>query len=266
MEANGTPRPHTAGRNAYILALSRYCKGFWESLRDEVLRPGLDLQQHEAPWSEINRLLVAWFEHWQIEDEWLKKAAANIFQYWLTVAENRGMQHLEGFPLPVFCAPDADELSSLGPFVPVFESATFLPEWRLSESEQETLEADPSDLASRIFNVRRNYETVAAFKARMEPQFRKQLDAYTSSFELSVRSYPPDQNDDIEIQKHAAWTALFQVGKYTLPEIHNWELNRTENEVLTQTIHEAVKRFASSIGLTLRTPKRGRPAGRHKQK
>ena len=116
----------------------------------------------------------------------------------------------------------------------------------------ESLAAQP--LAIRIFETTVARESAFKFKKRMRVQFGAQLAAYVARCEARILEVRNTQRD-------AAWTALFQCG-LTPKRIEAWEFKRSGDAFTHARIQQVVKKFAASIGLTLRTPKAGRNSKR----
>ena len=87
-------------------------------------------------------------------------------------------------------------------------------------------------------------ETWDSFSGRLLKDMRRQLNLYRSTV---IKYYGIDKGN---LPRDARWTVLFQKGQ-TASQISR-ELPRANKEPI-QTVSKAVKRFARSIGLTLRT-------------
>ena len=255
------PQKNVRGRSSYLQALSQYINPFCESLRDEVLyrcdyfecmasERSLPEGSQEMAQASFDR----WLGNWGIVDEWLKDGCWHTIQRWALEVHENGRETLNNrHPLPVwYGANDANLAAALSEFQPIFEQPYPAPLSPLSPGEMESLAAQP--LAIRIFETTVARESASKFRKRMQVQFGTQLAAYIAQCEARILEVRNAQRD-------AAWTALFQCG-LTPKRIEAWEFKRSGNAFSHARIQQAVKKFAASIGLTLRKPKAGRNSKR----
>jgi hypothetical protein len=249
------PNKNLAGRNFFVQALI-LVSGFWESLRDEVLFPGSDHFLAIARGEEVSeesklqaqRLFDGWLLARRIVDEWLMEAAQHTIQAWAMQLLDGGGTALEkGLPRPWYGPTEAALMPALQEFRPELDHPYPLPLNPLTAEEQNILETSPVGL--RIYQAGVAREAPQDFRKRMRKQFDARLDAFVQNLETRIL-------ESRNMQRDAAWTALYQGGK-SPKAIETWEWNRSKTAYSHARIQQAIKEFAAAIGLTLRSPKRG---------
>jgi hypothetical protein len=255
------PEKSVSGRVFYIVYLAQYCEGFWESLRDHVLHPCLFFAYRasgqpipEGLQESAQACFDKWLLDWQITDEWLIKTCHYVISAWAMQVHHGGRAAVDNcHPLPVWYGPSEANLAAALPrFSPVFEQPYPSPLETLLPEERSILADEP--LGLRMYEASVARESSAAFKKRMRDQFDLQLAEYSDRCEAKIL-------EQKNMRRDAAWTALFQCG-LSPKSIEAWEFGRSGNRFSHARIQQAVKGFASAIGLTLRKPKAGRNAKR----
>jgi hypothetical protein len=258
------PDQSISGRVCFIQAVSIYCPGFWENLRDDVLLTNSDFFALRASGRVVpdetlaaaQACLDRWLWDWSIEDEWLMDSCRHTLDAWAAQCHHDGPESLDNvYPLPVWYGPNEPILSAaLSEFTPVFTLPYFLPKKELpAEDRQALLDGPPTSL--RIYEATVERESPAEFRQRMRAQFEAQLGNYTSARESQILLERGTQRRD------AAWTALFHFGM-TPKQLEAWEFERSRETFSQARIQQVVKAFALAIGLTIRPPKAGRAAKR----
>ena len=250
------PDKSVAGRVTYLLSLGWYCQGFWESLRDEVLRPCeyFALVASDQPVAaKVQEIAQAAFDQWLwawiIEDEWIVTAAHHTLTSWAMIQLRLGAAALDVYPLLPFFGPSQVNLqSALETFSPIFQDAYLLSLEKLSAEQRQIISENPVGL--RMFEAAAKRESVSSFKKRMRSQFAEQLREYVAQRQKRILE---QKNTD----RDAAWTALYQCGRKSPKFIESWEADRSGGSYTHIRIMQVVKEFADSIGLTLRAPKAG---------
>jgi hypothetical protein len=248
------PNKNLAGRNFFVQALI-LVPGFWESLRDEVLFPYSDYflavarkEVSEEGKQQAQRLFDRWLLARGIVDEWLMEAAQHTIQAWAMQLLHEGRTALEkGRLRPWYGPTEAALMPALQEFRPELNQAYPLPLKPLTAEEQRVLGASPVGL--RIYQAGVAREPLRHFRKRMRKQFDAQLDAFVANLEARMM-------ESRNMQRNAAWTALYQGGK-SPKAIETWEWNRSQTAHSHARIQQAVHEFADAIGLTLRSPRGG---------
>jgi len=255
------PENSVCGRLWYVHAVSQYINGFWESLKNDVLYPCefFDCIASGRPVPEGSResaqaCFDRWLWDWDIVDAWLVDTCKHTLQAWAAEVHHSGREALDNsHPLPVCYGPNELNLTAaLDQFKPVFDQPHPVPLKPLSPEDRRILAEEP--LALRIYEGSVKRESTAAFKKRMRAQFNAQLADYARRCEARIL-------DQRNMARDAAWTALFQFG-LTPKKIEAWEFERSGDAFSHARVQQAVKKFANTIGLTLRKPKAGRKAKR----
>ena len=259
------PDKSVSGRVCFIQAVSVYCPGFWESLRDDVLFTSREFFHLRASCRDVppemhaaaQACLDRWLWDWSIEDEWLMDSCRHTLDAWAAQLHHDGAGVLDNvYPLRVWYGPTEAVLAvALRQFSPIFESPYPLPKKALSAKDRQVmLDGPPTSL--RIYEATVARESPKDFKKRMRVQFEAQLAAYTAEREARILL------DRDKQQRDAEWTALYHFGE-TPKRIEAWEFKRSGEAFSHARIQQAVKAFAAAIGLTLRPPKAGRATKRN---
>jgi hypothetical protein len=185
-----------------------------------------------------------WAEHVGVVDDWFMEVLRATVKRWREHPEHRGSQLAEGYEW--FAYPGDDPVE---PFAVTFTDP--YPQFSGIAADPNTNTAQ--SIAERS-SIRKTWciETPYAFGRRMKEQFNTAL----AEYKQYLRRITPLNDIRGQRREHTQWTALLAFGKMadgspiTIAEIaKRWPTLKRHKDRYA-TVHKAIHRFASDIGLT----------------